>query len=179
MPYNKGINQKIINMYINRSRGFTLIELLVVIAIIGVLSSVVLASLNTARSKGSDASIKSQLSTIGVQGELFYDTNGKYSTDTTVLASAACPSSGNTMFYNDVTIRQAITGALSASGDVAANNSRCAIGVSGQSYAVAIKLKDATATGGWFCIDNTGARKVTGSATAPALAGNTVAAVCP
>jgi prepilin-type N-terminal cleavage/methylation domain-containing protein len=42
-----------------RFRGFTLIELLVVIAIIGMLSSVILASLNSGRAKARDASIRS------------------------------------------------------------------------------------------------------------------------
>jgi len=59
----------------NNERGFTLIELLVVIAIIGILASVVLASLNTARSKGADASVKANLNNMRAQAELFYDDN--------------------------------------------------------------------------------------------------------
>ncbi len=58
-------------------RGFTLIELLVVIAIIGILASVVLASLNTARDKGADAAVKSNLASSLAQAELFYDSNSR------------------------------------------------------------------------------------------------------
>lgn len=69
-------------MSLKTNRGFTLIELLVVIAIIGILSSVVLASLNTARDKGRDGAIKSSMQTIRVQSEIYYDDNGNsYGTD--------------------------------------------------------------------------------------------------
>lgn len=61
-------------------RGFTLIELLVVIAIIGILSSVVLASLNTARGKANDAKRLSDMHTIQTALELYYNNHNSYPT---------------------------------------------------------------------------------------------------
>ncbi len=61
------------------SRGFTLIELLVVIAIIGVLSSIALASLNSARSKGNDGKRVSDLREIQKALEVYATDNpGSY-----------------------------------------------------------------------------------------------------
>ena len=59
--------------YASRQRGFTLIELLVVIAIIGLLSSVVLSSLNSARSKSRDARRLGDLKQLQTALELIFD----------------------------------------------------------------------------------------------------------
>ncbi len=70
-------------MKASSNKGFTLIELLVVIAIIGLLSSVVLASMNSARKKSRDARRQQDLKSMQVALELYFDTNGGYPVQTT------------------------------------------------------------------------------------------------
>ncbi len=61
-----------------KNRGFTLIELLVVIAIIGLLSSVVLASVNSARNKAKISRAQADLNQFEKAIAFLYDDTGEY-----------------------------------------------------------------------------------------------------
>ncbi len=62
-----------------KNKGFTLVELLVVIAIIGILATIVLINLNSARDQARDAAIKAALSEARAAAEMIYDSDGDYS----------------------------------------------------------------------------------------------------
>ena len=62
----------------SKSKGFTLIELLVVIAIIGVLSSIVLASLKSAKDKANDAARAANVKALKTALEMYYSDNHMY-----------------------------------------------------------------------------------------------------
>ena len=136
--------------------GFTLIELLVVIAIIGILASVVLASLNSARAKGADAAVKSGLANIRAQAQIYYDANSSYGT---TFAAAACNTSttAGEMFKDDTKIVNIITGAGTASNGGGLASGSCVSTKDPDAWAVSVPLKTVT-TDSW-CVDSTGASK--------------------
>jgi prepilin-type N-terminal cleavage/methylation domain-containing protein len=149
---------------LKQNKGFTLIELLVVIAIIGILSSIVLASLNTARAKGSDAAIKANLSNIRAQAEILYDTAGIYT------GICADPNISAQMVAADLAAGTVtnVSNVLATPG--AADQSVCH--ESAAAWAANVPLKSSSANS--WCTDSTGASK---QITAGFLGGNAV--VCP
>lgn len=72
-------------------RGFTLIELLVVIAIIGILASIVMVSLSSARGKGRDAKRVADIKNLELSLKLYYSDNLKYPTTLTPLTPNYLP----------------------------------------------------------------------------------------
>lgn len=81
------ISRNLLSM--KKQRGFTLIELLVVIAIIGILSSVVLASLNSARVKARDARRVADIKQLQIAEELYFDAKGFYPASLSALVGSS------------------------------------------------------------------------------------------
>jgi len=162
MKRNKG--SRFINLHSNclkrspaYSRGFTLIELLVVIAIIGILSTVVLASLNSARAKGADAAIKSGLANARSQAELYASSGTTFSYD---LVCRGLTSQGGILDMWTSAVKNSNASYYYPVDTIPSSSTVAACHDSTDGWAAAVPLKAPTTAGDSFCVDSTGASKV-------------------
>ena len=157
----------------NFKKGFTLIELLVVIAIIGILSSIVLASLSSARTKGEDAAIQADLANMRAQAELYYSTYGNYGGNSSA-SSAVCPTSAVASTTSGL-MGVSGTGLLSLNtalvGRAGSANTLCTVAANGSAWAVAAVLKSNTAQ--VACVDSTGVSKTSSTTLASSISSAT------
>ena len=140
-------------------------------AIIGILASVVLASLNTARSKGSDAAIKASLTNARAQAELFYDPTGTYDAVCTAGTNNISPmidGAAKRLSSSNTVGADAVAFSYNASGG--AGSAVCHDAAGG--WAAIVSLKGPTTASAGWCVDSTGAAKESTSLAASAI-------VCP
>jgi prepilin-type N-terminal cleavage/methylation domain-containing protein len=140
----------------NSKKGFTLIELLVVVAIIGILAAVVLASLNNARKKGQDSAIKTQMTSLRSQAEL-YATSHANSYNNLFT-------SNNTWASTDTSVQAILT-------SIHKQSTVHTVGSGANAWAVQVRLVEDTTK--YLCTDYTALFETGG---VPLVAGDTV---CP
>ncbi len=91
-----------INQKLKTNKGFTLVELLVVITIIGILATVALVSLNSARAKARDAKRLGDVRQIALALEFCYNDIGKYLPASTFPAAGAALTCSGTTYINSM-----------------------------------------------------------------------------
>ena len=129
-------------------KGFTLIELIITVAIVGVLSSIVMFSVNVYLSKGKDANISSNLAVLIPAGEVYYTGNGSY--------LDFCDPDENSILSNSYDQMPFPTENQNCSGGLTSGLC-CFVNVAGDAWAACAQKFSGENTA--FCVDSRGVRR--------------------
>jgi len=128
-----------------------------VVAIIGVLSAIILAALSSARSRGNDGAVKSNLRNAISQGEVFYNTNTvAVNTYTSVCTNGVV---GGAKGVGELVLTAAkVSGLSSYATNATGTLTTATCNDSANAWAAEVPLKSAGANQMW-CVDSSGKSK--------------------
>ena len=118
-------------------RGFTIVELLVVIAIIGLISAIILSSLNDARNQGESTKIIAEMDSLAKRAGIEYSTALTY--------DPVCGSNG---FSTSTVVLNIIASINNVASSTVTCNSET------ESFAASVALNTA-----YWCVDSEGAKR--------------------
>ncbi|MCX6723596.1 MAG: prepilin-type N-terminal cleavage/methylation domain-containing protein [Candidatus Staskawiczbacteria bacterium] len=128
----------------NKSKGFTIIELIVVIAIIAVLAAIVLVNVTGYISKGKDAAIKANLTSLVTNGATYYDQCGSN------YLNVNCTAFGSVVFNATAKVN-VISNAITAAGSSLVTTENSSL------FAACANLQSDSTNA--FCVDSGGAKE--------------------
>jgi prepilin-type N-terminal cleavage/methylation domain-containing protein len=139
--------------------GFTLIELLVVVIIIGILASIVIASLNDARKKGNDKAIMTNMKNAQNQAEINYHTRTTNPSTYVGICSISGTAGGAKNIYPMIEAASkaaGLNGVVNTSYAVAGSTTTATCHVNGGGGAWAAEVPLFEGTNQMWCIDSLG-----------------------
>lgn len=134
-----------------KQKGFTLIELLVVIAIIGLLSTLAVVSLNSARSKARDARRTSDVRQVQTALEMYYNDAGNYPVEAAAVnLGKANETTLSSSGFSGTAVGTTYMAQVPDDPQSSTENYIYRTGATGTSYIITFQLENANST--WDCV---------------------------
>ena len=130
-------------------KNYKIMEALIILVLVGILSTVVIFAINSARKKSGDMTVKAGLNQVRTQADVYFNYNGSYSDVCNPAKDGRDPKGINKM-VSESAKSDGFDGTVSYNGDSSTNDVKCNSTENG--WAAQVPLKNEQ---GYYCVDYT------------------------